>query len=171
MCMLDMRPIHLIKSDGFCDLIRILKAEPAMFSIRKMQPQRVNDIDRRLCIYIYMVLQWGIDYRCQREICSAYYVIEEIKPTNPLEALIKKQQLSYFGHIMRSENSLEKSMMLGMGGGARKRGRPRARWLDDIKAITNCTLTELCALTRDRDAWRETVMGITRSRPRLDGTR
>ena len=53
-------------------------------------------------------------------------VIEEIKPTNPLEALIKKQQLSYFGHIMRSENSLEKSMMLGMGGGARKRGRPRA---------------------------------------------
>ena len=68
-------------------------------------------------------------------------VIEEIKPTNPLEAQIKKQQLSYFGHIMRSENSLEKSMMLGMGGGARKRGRPRARWLDDIKAITNCTLT------------------------------
>ena len=43
-------------------------------------------------------------------------VIEEIKPTNPLEAQIKKQQLSYFGHIMRSENSLEKSMMLGMGG-------------------------------------------------------
>ena len=54
-------------------------------------------------------------------------VVDEIKTTNPLEALIKKQQLSYFGHIMRSENSLEKSMMLGMGGGARKRGRPRAR--------------------------------------------
>ena len=72
---------------------------------------------------------------------------------------------------MRSENSLEKSMMLGMGGGSRKRGRPRARWLDDIKAETNCTLTELCGLTRDRDAWRKMVMGITRSRPRLDGTR
>ena len=98
-------------------------------------------------------------------------VIDEIKTTNPLEALIKKQQLSYFGHIMRSEKSLEKSMMLGMGGGARKRGRPRARWLDDIKAIANCTLTELCGLTRDRDAWREMVMEITRSRPRLDGTR
>ena len=39
-------------------------------------------------------------------------VIEEIKPTNTLEALIKKQQLSYFGHIMRRENSLEKSIML-----------------------------------------------------------
>ena len=98
-------------------------------------------------------------------------VIEEIKATNPLEALIKKQQLSYFGHIMRRENSLEKSVMLGMGGGARKRGRPRARWLDDIKAVTNCTLTELCGLTRDRDTWRNMVMGITRSRTPLDGTR
>ena len=76
-------------------------------------------------------------------------MIEEIKDTNPLEALIKKQQLSDFGHIMRIENSLEKSMMLGMGGGAMKRGRPRARWLDDIKAITNCTFTELCGLTRE----------------------
>ena len=56
-------------------------------------------------------------------------VMEDIKLTIPLEALIKKQQLSYFGHIMQRENSLEKSIMLGMGGGARKRGRPRARWL------------------------------------------
>ena len=88
--------------------------------------------------------------------------IEEIKATNPLETLIKKHQLSYFGYnIMRRENSLEKSIMLGMGGGTRKRGRPRARWLDDIKAVTNDTLTELCGPARDRDA----------CRTRLDGTR
>ena len=70
-------------------------------------------------------------------------VIEEIKATNSLEALVKKKQLSYFGHTMRKENSWEKSIMLGMGGGTRKRGRPRARWLHDIKAVTNCTFTEL----------------------------
>ena len=98
-------------------------------------------------------------------------VIEEIKATTPLEALIKKQQLSYFGHIMRRENSLEKSIMLGMGGGSRKRGRPRARWLDDIKAVTNGTLAELCGSARDRDTWRKMIMAITRSRTRLDGTR
>ena len=98
-------------------------------------------------------------------------VIEEIKAINPLETLIKKQQLSYFGHIMRRENSLEKSIMLGMGGGSRKRGRPRARWLDDIKAVTNCTLVELCGSARDRDTWRKMIMAITRSRTRLDGTR
>ena len=56
---------------------------------------------------------------------------------------------------MRRDNSLETSIMLGMGGGTRKRGRPRARWLDDIKAVTNCTLTELCGSARDRDAWRK----------------
>ena len=98
-------------------------------------------------------------------------VIGEIKATNPLETLIKKQQLSYFGHIMRRENSLEKSIMLGMGGSSRKRGRPRVRWLDDIKAVTNCTLAELCGSARDRDTWRKMIMAITRSRTRVDGTR
>ena len=98
-------------------------------------------------------------------------VIEEIKATNPLETLIKKQQLSYFGHIIRRENSLEKSMMLGMSGGSRKRGRPRARWLNDIKAVTHCTLAELCGSARDRDTWRKMIMAITRSRTGLDGTR
>ena len=41
-----------------------------------------------------------------------------------------------------------------MGGGTRKRGRPRARWLDGIKAITNCTLTELCGSAIDGNVWR-----------------
>ena len=97
-------------------------------------------------------------------------VIEEIKATNPLETLIKKQQLSNFGHIMRRENSLEKSIMLGMGGGTRKRGIPRTRWLDDIKAVTKRTLTELCGSARDREVWRKIIMAISRSRTRLDRT-
>ena len=97
-------------------------------------------------------------------------VIEEIIPTNPIEALINKQQLSYFEYIMRRENSLKKSIMLGIGGGTRERGRPRTRWLDDIKAITNYTLTELCGSARYRNAWRKMIMVITRSRTRLHGT-
>ena len=51
--------------------------------------------------------------------------------------------------------------MLGMGGGTRKRGRPRARWLDDISGGTNCTLTELCGFARDTDAWKKVVMVVT----------
>ena len=72
---------------------------------------------------------------------------------------------------MRRENCLEKSIMVGMGGGTRKRGSPRARWLDYIKAVTNGTLTELCGLARDLDVWRKMVMVITRSRTRLERTR
>ena len=134
------------------------------WTIRKAGRRRIDSFELWWCWRRLLRIPWT----ARRTNKS---VIDEIKTTNPLEALIKKQQLSYFGHIMRSENSLEKSMMLGMGGGARKRGRPRARWLDDIKAITNCTLNELCGLTRDRDACREMVMEVTRSWPRLDGTR
>ena len=53
--------------------------------------------------------------------------------------------------------------MLEMGGVTRKRGRPRVRWLDDIKDITNCIVTELCGSASDRNAWRKLVMIINRS--------
>ena len=135
------------------------------WTIRKAERRRIDSFEL-WCWRRLLRIQWT----ARRTNKS---VIEEIKVTNPLEALLKcqKQQLSYFGHIMRRENSLEKSIMLGMGGGTRKRGRPRARWLDDIKAITNCTLAELCGSARDRDAWRKMIMAITRSQTRLDGTR
>ena len=80
--------------------------------------------------------------------------------------LILNQHLNQNYHCKRGgpcENSLEKSIMLGMGGGTRKGGRPRARRLDDIKAVTNCTLTELCGSARDRNARRKMIMVITRS--------
>ena len=94
-------------------------------------------------------------------------VIEEIKATHSQEALIKKQQHMTY-HAKRK--MFGKIDNLGMGWGTRKRGIPRARWLDDIKAVTNCTLIELCGSERDRDAWRKTIMISTRSRTRPDGT-
>jgi len=48
-----------------------------------------------------------------------------------LDAMILKQKLSYFGHVIRG-NSLEKSILLGMASGARGRGRPRRRWLNEV---------------------------------------
>ena len=78
---------------------------------------------------------------------------------------------SHNNAVCVKKNSLEKSIMLGMGGGSRKRGKPRARWLDDINAVTNCTLTELCGSAIDRNAWMKIVMVFTRSRTRLYGIR
>ncbi|GFS18662.1 endonuclease-reverse transcriptase [Elysia marginata] len=98
-------------------------------------------------------------------------ISEEIRPVQSLESLIVKQKLSYFGHIMRKQSSLEKSIMLGMGEGGRKRGRPCMRWKDDIKTVTGLTLPELVRAVKNRYYWRQLITTITRSRPRLDGTR
>ena len=97
-------------------------------------------------------------------------VLEEIKPDMPLQAIILKQKLIYFGHVMRSE-SLEKTTMLGMGGGKRKQGRPRSRWVDEILQTTGMGLQGLKEITGDRGAWRSFVWQVARSRTRLDGTR
>jgi len=64
---------------------------------------------------------------------------------------------------MRS-NSLEKDMIVAMGEGQRKRGRPRSRWLDGIEEDTGMSLQELTETTRDRTEWRRKVMMVTRGR-------
>ncbi|GFR73895.1 endonuclease-reverse transcriptase [Elysia marginata] len=97
-------------------------------------------------------------------------ILEEIKPAQSLESLILKQKLSYFGHIMRKQSSLEKSVMLGMGEGGRRRGRPCIRWKDDIETVTGLTLSELVRAVENHDDWRQLITTITRSRPRLDRT-
>ncbi|PIK39650.1 reverse transcriptase-like [Apostichopus japonicus] len=89
-------------------------------------------------------------------------IVEQIKPSLPLEAQILRQQLNFFGHIMRADDSLEKSLMVGMGDGSRKRGRPRARWMDGVKQATGLTLDRLRGATRSRQDWRIKVMVITR---------
>ena len=83
---------------------------------------------------------------------------------------IAGQKLAYCGHIMRSDG-LEKSIMLGMGAGQRKRGRPRRRWMDEVKDITGKSLQELKEMARDRDMWRIMVRAVTKGRMRPDGTR
>ncbi|GFS09805.1 endonuclease-reverse transcriptase [Elysia marginata] len=72
---------------------------------------------------------------------------------------------------MRKQSSLEKSIMLGMGEGGRRRGRPCKRWKDDIKTVTGFTLSELVRAVENRDNWRQLITTITRCRPQIDGTR
>ncbi|GFS21442.1 endonuclease-reverse transcriptase [Elysia marginata] len=78
-------------------------------------------------------------------------ILEEIKPAQSLESLTVRQKLSYFGHLMRKQNSLEKSIMLGMGEGGRRRGRPCMRWKDDTQTVTGLTLSELVRAVENRD--------------------
>ena len=78
-----------------------------------------------------------------------------------------KLNFQYFGHLMQTEDSLEKSLMLGKIKGRRKRGHQRMRWLDSITDAMNLNLGKLQKMVRDREAWSAAVHGVTKSWIRL----
>ena len=73
----------------------------------------------------------------------------------------KATKLAYYGHTMRKQGScLEKEIIQGTMPGARRRGRPRTAWVDNIKTWTGLSVEESMEMTEDRDKWRKYVYGV-----------
>ena len=76
-------------------------------------------------------------------------------------------KLQYFGHLRRSANSLEKTLMLGKIEGRRRKGRQRMRWVGGITDSMDMNLTKLQDIVKDREAWCAAVHRLAKSQTRL----
>ena len=89
-------------------------------------------------------------------------ILQKVRTNISLEAITKILKMRYFGQVMKAHQSLEKYIMLGITAGERKKGKPRIRWMDDIKSVPGLSVNDLNQLVKDRKKWNLLVNNIVK---------
>ena len=188
--------VSKITADGDCshEIRRLFLGRKAMTNLDSVLKGRDVTLLAKVCVVKAMVLPVVI-YSCKSwtvkkaehhridafELCcwrrllkvpwtawrSNQSILREINPEYSLEGLMLKLKLQYFGNLMQTADSLEKSLMLGKIEGKRKRGHQRMRWLDGITDTMDMNLGKLWEMVRVREVWHAAVYVVAKNRTRL----